>query len=397
MHRGRNNGGAMKKKARVIAYYLPQYHPCTINDEAWGKGFTEWTNVARAKPLYKGHYQPQIPADLGFYDLRVPEVREQQAKMARECGIEGFCYWHYWFGNGKRALNLPFDEVLKSGEPDFPFCLGWANHSWEMTTWNKDFSKGKMPKGVIIEQTYPGKEDYIEHFYKLLPAFKDKRYICVNEKPLFLIFRPEDILDMSTFIELWNRLAKENGLKGIHFVGKTTTVNSKTKFKNFYDWEEQKNKRIKRNFDLGFNALNTDSWMRAELECYGYVAHMIRGGLGILFPKRPIHRYDYERIMKKYYIEEEKQENIYPTIIPRLDKTPRVGRGARIWSGCTPEKFERTVKRVMEMIKDKDDEHKIVFLQSWNEWGEGNYMEPDDKFGHGFMEALKNAVFEKID
>lgn len=125
------------KKARVIALYLPQYHPVAENDKYWGKGFTEWTNVAKAKPLFKGHDQPRIPADLGFYDLRLPQVRKEQAELAKEAGIEGFCYWHYWFGNGKEVLQMPFDEVVKSGEPDFPFCLGWANHDWTTKTWEK--------------------------------------------------------------------------------------------------------------------------------------------------------------------------------------------------------------------------------------------------------------------
>lgn len=127
----------IKRKARVIAFYLPQFHPTPENDAMWGKGFTEWTNVAKAKPLFKGHYQPQIPADLGFYDLRLAQVRKEQAEMAEEYGVEGFCYWHYWFGNGKTILDMPFNEVLKSGEPNFPFCLGWANHSWSNKTWQK--------------------------------------------------------------------------------------------------------------------------------------------------------------------------------------------------------------------------------------------------------------------
>ena len=160
-------------KARVIAFYLPQFHPVKENDEMWGKGFTEWTNVAKAKPLYKGHYQPQIPADLGFYDLRVPDVRVEQANMAKEYGVEGFCYWHYWFGNGKRILERPFNEVLQSGSPDYPFCLGWANHSWSNKTWQKT---AHFTKNItFLEQTYPGDEDYILHFNTLLPAFKDHR------------------------------------------------------------------------------------------------------------------------------------------------------------------------------------------------------------------------------
>jgi lipopolysaccharide biosynthesis protein len=156
--------------ARILATYLPQFHPIPENDAWWGKGFTEWTNVGKAKPLFRGHYQPRVPADLGYYDLRLPEVRQQQADMAREYGVEGFCYWHYWFGKGKQLLERPFNEVLTSGKPDFPFCLSWANHSWQ----DKQFSKEGTNR-MLIEQQYPGEEDHMNHFHTLLPAFKDKR------------------------------------------------------------------------------------------------------------------------------------------------------------------------------------------------------------------------------
>lgn len=162
-------------EVRVIAFYLPQFHPTPENDLWWGKGFTEWTNVGKARPLFRGHYQPKVPADLGYYDLRVPETRKAQAEMAREYGIEGFCYWHYWFGNGRELLDFPFKEVLKSGEPDFPFCLGWANHSWE----DKQFNKEGNSK-ILMEQQYPGDTDYTEHFYSLLPAFKDPRLSLIH-------------------------------------------------------------------------------------------------------------------------------------------------------------------------------------------------------------------------
>lgn len=168
-----------KYKVRVIAFYLPQFHPTPENDKWWGKGFTEWTNVGKAKPLFKGHYQPKVPADLGYYDLRVPETRREQAELARQYGIEGFCYWHYWFGNGRQLLQRPFQEVLASGEPDFPFCLAWANHSWEDKQFNKE-GGNKM----LMEQLYPGDEDYIAHFNAVLPAFKDPRYIRVNGEAL---------------------------------------------------------------------------------------------------------------------------------------------------------------------------------------------------------------------
>ena len=172
---------------RIIAFYLPQFHPFKENDEWWGKGFTEWTNVGKAKPLFKGHNQPRVPTELGYYDLRLPIVREQQAEMAREAGVEAFCYWHYWFGNGKRLIADIFDEVLYSGKPDFPFCLGWANHSWYAKNWNAD---GTTTNKLLIEQTYPGIEDEKMHFAFLLKAFKDKRYTKVNGCPLFYIFDP---------------------------------------------------------------------------------------------------------------------------------------------------------------------------------------------------------------
>jgi lipopolysaccharide biosynthesis protein len=188
---------------RVIASYLPQFHPIPENDEWWGKGFTEWTNVGKAKPLFRGHYQPKVPADLGYYDLRLPETRQAQADLAKEYGVEAFCYWHYWFGNGRRLLERPFNEVLTSGKPDFPFCLGWANHSWE----DKQFSKEGTNR-MLMEQLYPGEADYINHFNALLPAFKDKRYIRVDDKPLFMIYAPFLFNDVSNFISLWQKLAR---------------------------------------------------------------------------------------------------------------------------------------------------------------------------------------------
>ena len=208
-------------KARVIAYYLPQFHPIPENDEAWGKGFTEWTNVARAKPQFRGHYQPHIPADLGFYDLRLPEIREQQAALAREYGIEGFCYYHYWMGRDKLLLQRPFQEVLESGKPDFPFSLCWANHEWTTKTWQKD-GKNK----VIAPMEYGGEKDYTEHFNYVLPAFKDKRYITIDGKPVFVIYDPYHFKDVSIFMEIWRKLAEENGLPGIYFVAQIANTST---------------------------------------------------------------------------------------------------------------------------------------------------------------------------
>ena len=200
-------------KARVIAFYLPQYHPIPENDRVWGKGFTEWTHVAGAKPLFKRHHQPNLPRELGFYDLRLPETRAAQADLARSHGIEGFCYWHYWLGNGRRLLERPFDEVLHSGNPNFPFCLAWANHSWH----GRFFGS----KSTHVVQEYPGREDYIDHFNFLLKAFSDSRYIMVNGKPLIYVFDPKALPEPRLLVDLWQELAIANGLNGLHIVGET--------------------------------------------------------------------------------------------------------------------------------------------------------------------------------
>lgn len=172
-------------KPKIIALYLPQYYPFKENNEWWGTGFTEWTNVGKAKPLFKGHYQPRVPADLGYYDLRLPCIREQQAQLAKEAGVYGFCYWHYWFGNGRRLMNLVFDEVLSTGKPDFPFCLGWANHSWYAKNWNISDTKGK--DRLLIEQEFLGVDDFRMHYEYVRKAFRDSRYIYQDDMPVFMI------------------------------------------------------------------------------------------------------------------------------------------------------------------------------------------------------------------
>jgi hypothetical protein len=203
-------------KARVIAYYLPQFHPIPENDLWWGKGFTEWTNVGKAKPLFKGHYQPRVPADLGYYDLRMPEIREAQAEMARNAGIEGFMYWHYWFGNGKEFWKGHLMKFFNQENLIFHFVwVGPTIHGQIIMEFCITVEKGK----IYHSQTYPGEKDYIEHFYTVLPAFQDKRYIKVNNEPLFFVYDPVSIPDPKRFMDIWKELAVKNGLSGIHFIG----------------------------------------------------------------------------------------------------------------------------------------------------------------------------------
>lgn len=377
-------------KARVIAYYLPQYHHVEVNDRYWGKGFTEWTNVAKAKPLFKGHYQPQIPADLGFYDLRMPEVRKAQAEMARAYGIEGFCYWHYWFGNGKTVLEMPFREVLKSGDPDFPFCLGWANHSWSKKTWSKN--KLYEKDVVFLKQLYLGEQDYTQFFYSVLPAFKDKRYILVDGKPLFLIYAPQDIPDTECLIALWNRLAQENGLKGIHFVARVAAIGSLGRGLSKKQLLAETPNRYREYLGKGYDAITSTTMTRADICSSSYMLKMLKTGLNKMgFSVLPdIH--EYKKAIEFLYTDEDKWENVYPQIIPRWDKTPRMGKGAHLYKNSTPELFGKSLDYALDHIKEKSEEHKILFAFAWNEWGEGAYLEPDIKFGRRYLEVLKEKI-----
>ncbi|MDR3060369.1 MAG: glycoside hydrolase family 99-like domain-containing protein [Prevotella sp.] len=365
------------KKARVIAFYLPQFHPIPENDKWWGKGFTEWTNVGKAKPLFRGHYQPRVPADLGYYDLRMPEIREAQAQMAREAGIEGFMYWHYWFGNGKQILTEIFNEVLQCGKPDFPFCLGWGNHSWTRRTWNSDGHKHKDIDLII--QEYPGEGDIISHFYNVLPAFRDKRYITVDGKPIFIVFDPAAIPNPKRFIEIWNKLAKENELpNGIHFVGMPS------------GWLS----RYQKTLDDGFDAIAPSNLWYAESKVKSKFIKMLEHKLRIYFPNIvPLDKYKYKDIVKHLFTEYDRLENAYPCIVPNWDRSPRGGRRAVIYTGSTPELFKQHITEAFEIVKTKQKQHRIIFLRSWNEWAEGNYVEPDLKYGMAYLDELRKKIY----
>lgn len=376
-------------KPRVIAYYLPQYHPIPENDEWWGPGFTEWTNVAKARPLFRGHYQPRIPADLGFYDLRLPETRELQAELAREAGVEGFCYYHYWFGNGKQLLQRPFEEVLKTGSPTLPFCLCWANHDWTNKTWKKGSSVKR--DSTIAKMTY-SKEDYILQFNYLLPAFRDERYIRVDNKPLFVVYAPQSLPNAREFIDLWQKMARENGLDGIHFVGYTANAQGRSLDGKLTLWATDQAASFYKNvLDMGFDAVNSAGLNRAESVCHGKWG-MLRYYISKNTFLPTSNHTDYAAIMKHYYVPEDAWENVYPSLFPQWDRSPRAGAKTNILTGSTPEKFERSVDECFKLISAKSAEHQIAFLKSWNEWGEGNYVEPDQKFGHGYLQAIRHSL-----
>jgi len=356
---------AADARATLIAYYLPQFHPIPENDAWWGKGFTEWTNVARARPLFRGHYQPHVPADLGFYDLRVHETRVQQAELARQYGIGAFCYYHYWF-NGRKLLQRPLEEVIRLGEPDFPFCVCWANESW----------KGKWhgsPTSTLIEQIYGGAADTDAHFRYLAAAFADHRYLRVDGKPFFVIYKPKDLSNEVT--DHWRELAVKEGLGGLYLVAVVEFCDMAWDFKAH-----------------GFDALaplTIDRCLLVEQSPKRWwLKQRIRKMMGW-----PEQLYDYAEIRSHLYTPEASSEVVIPCAIPNWDNTPRARRQGRVLIDSTPGLFREHLEAVVRQVEHKSPGHRLAFIKSWNEWAEGNYLEPDLKFGRQYLEAVRDVVF----
>lgn len=335
-------------------------------------GFTEWTNVGKAQKLFWNHYQPKVPADLGYYDLRYPEIRQQQAELAKKSGIEGFCYYHYWFGNGKQELEYPLQQIVELKEPDFPFCICWANQSWYSKFWNNDIAAS--PK-LIAEQQYDNDEGIKKHFYSLLSAFKDDRYIKIDGKLVFMIYRPLEYPDVKNFMAIWQSLARQHNLSAFHFVGQAVSDSDTNKI-----------------LQLGFDAVNIvrkDDFLKQPR--YSNIVSRTLKKAQRTFGFHPI-----TTTMLKYqniFIGGvETNENVYPTLIPNWDHSPRSGKRAVVFTNSTPDNFKKHALDVIDVVKNKNN--KIVFLKSWNEWGEGNYMEPDLKYGHGYIDALRQVLSE---
>ena len=358
--------------ARLIAFYLPQFHPIPENDAWWGPGFTEWTNVGKAKPLFAGHRQPLVPADLGYYDLRVAETRQAQADMAQSAGIEGFCYWHYWFGNGRRILERPFAEVLSSGEPDLPFCLAWANQSWT-GVWHGN------PKSVLIEQTYPGERDYKDHFDSLIPAFRDRRYMRVDGKPIFVIFDPKDMPDTAGFAAQWRSMARKNGFPDLYLVAISydyenpildpfdaiTPLTPQDGFHRLSLMQKLRNRLVSRNFGSRFNKL------------FGSAI------------RRPL-RYSYKKYVERALNDLPDDPRFVPCVLPNWDNTPRSTHRGLVLEGSTPELFGAYLHKALQIVKQRPASQKIIFVKAWNEWAEGNHLEPDLRNGKSYLAAIEH-------
>ena len=354
-------------KIKPLAFYLPQFHPIPENDNWWGKGFTEWTNVGKAKPLFKGHRQPKVPADLGYYDLRLPEVRAQQAQMAKDYGVYGFIYYHYWFGNGFQVLENIANNVLKSKQPDFPFCFCWANETWS-GRWHGLDSK------ILAEQTYPGIEDLKAHFNYLLPFFKDSRYIRVNNKPVLIIYKYESLTALSyNYIEEFKNLAKKNGLDGLHVVASNVDKDNNNYKPLGYD--------AKISFEI-----NRVKYKQIELE-----NKQNKTRFNLVSKKEKPKILDAKKMFSQVkYVKSDVPT--YPMVLPNWDNTPRSTNRGEVFINTTPQLFKNEVKKAIKYIEANTLDEKFLIIKSWNEWAEGNYLEPDLEHGHAYLKALKEAI-----
>lgn len=352
--------------ARALAFYLPQFHPIPENDEWWGNGFTEWTNVTRARRLFPGHRQPHLPSDLGFYDLRVPEAREAQAALARRYGIAAFVYWHYWFGAGRRILERPFAEVLASGEPSQPFCLAWANQTWS-GTWHA------APDRILMQQSYLGPEDDQAHFDAIVDAFRDDRYLTVDGRPVFYVFRPEELPSAPEFVDRWQSMARAAGLPGLYLVAELSDlVGAGVR----YTTAESDG------FDTGvYMQLPARRTRRSVLGMRA--ARKTLGGGPEIYPyaREPLTRpapYD-----GRFY---------QPCVYPNWDNTPRSKRNGLVLTGTGPERFRPHLREAIAHVRDRPEQERLVWIKSWNEWAEGNYLEPDQEHGHGWLEVVREEL-----
>lgn len=359
---------------KIIAFFLPQFHRTPENDKWWGEGFTEWTNVKRAAPVFKGQKQPKIPLNDYYYDLTDRSTVEWQTRLMHKYGVYGFCYFHYWF-NGRKILYKPAENLLKWKDINQKFCFAWANCSWARTwtaakrfttNWVEDDKKeDQKSSGILIEQTYGSEKDWEKHYEYLRDFFKDDRYIKKDNKPVFLIYIISDIPCLDEMLTLWNRMAKDDGFDGIHIV----SIN------RYSD-----NPKIEATAKYGLYA-NRPGILR---RVFNKLLYIIKADYQLP------NVFDYESVWKGI-IEEEypKGKTVYPNGVVKYDETPRKGRNATYLKNASPELFEKYLRL---QISTRNAEY--LFLDAWNEWGEGNYLEPDVDDGYRYLDALGKVADE---
>lgn len=360
---------------QALAFLLPQFHPISENDAWWGKGFTEWRNVVKAKPLFRGHYQPHIPADLGFYDLRLPETREAQAHLARAHGITGFCYYHYWF-NGRRLLNRPIDDIVASGKPDFPFCFCWANENWTRR-WDG------LESEVLLQQDYSDVDDRA-HIRHLIDIFADDRYIKVDGRPLFLVYRSALLPAPERTADIWRAACREAGFPGLYLVRvesheevDPSSIGFDAAAEFAPNWSVLPETKFK-----------SETWdVRARIWHWLQKAHLMSSAY-------QLHKvYSYERMSRQMQTRASVPYVRFRCAMPSWDNSARREHGARIFDGSTPALYEAWLAQACrETMSARHGDEQIVFINAWNEWAEGNHLEPDQRWGNAYLAATRRAI-----
>lgn len=354
-------------ETKYIAFFLPQYHRIPENDEWWGEGFTEWTNVKSAKVCFKGQTQPKIPLNNNYYNLLDKKVVEWQTELMNRYGVYGFCYFHYWF-NGKKLLNRPAENLLNWTDIDQRFCFAWANDTWartwsavKATTWVANDKN--VGKDILMEQTYGEEDDWIEHYNYLRMFFKDERYIKKDGKPMLLIYELDDIACSEAMFSVWDKCAKNDGFPGIHIVSmnresKSQYVEAIAKYGNYSAY-------VTSFFDKVMNKLFKRSSKHGRV-------------------------YEYRKVWEGL-IKERYNPNIetYPGGVVTYDETPRRGIDSTYLKNASPKLFEKYLR-----IQTNKRQSEYLFIDAWNEWGEGNYLEPDEENGYSYLEALSRVMNE---
>lgn len=360
---------------KILAFYLPQFHEIPENNEWWGEHYTEWQNLKTAKPTFKGQYQPRVPLNKNYYQLTDEKVLEWQANLAKEYGIYGFVYYHYWFEEGM-LLQKPAEIMLGDKKVDIPFCFSWANHTWK-GEWASKSDR------ILRKQTYGDCTEWKKHFEYLLPFFKDKRYIRIDGKPMFIIYKPADFEHFDEMLELWQNLAKANGLSGITFVHQDSDYMHTSDENSQYEYgiEFQLNKAVKAYISKSVSFM-------AER-----ILNRIADKVPVLRCKVTTMHYSYDTIWKIILNTDPIGEKWFPGAFVDWDNTPRRKNRGQVCTGVTPKKFQKylskQIKRAREVYK-KD----YLFMFAWNEWGESGYLEPDEKYAYGMLEAVKAALEE---
>jgi len=352
------------KDVKLIAFYLPQFYPFHENNEWWGEGFTEWSQVVSAKPLFEGHYQPRLPADLGFYDLRLQEVRKKQENLAKEYGIYGFCYYYYWF-SGRILMDEITRDILESGVPDLPFCLCWANEPWSRR-WDGSDQEVLMPQ--------PHDLDTDERFIvDIMPYLKDPRYIKVNNKPMVIVYNIGRLPDPKKLFESWRQIAKAEGFPDLHIVmAETFGISEPYKYGCDAAVEFPPHKVVSPEIS---KKVLTD---KKETDFQGAI-------------------YDYREVVATEILKNSPGYIIYRTLMTGWDNSPRRGQSAHIFHYASPEYYEIWLRNLVDYTKKHlPEEHRFIFINAWNEWAEGTYLEPDKQYGKTYLQATKKAIHGSV-